>query len=231
MNNLEVCEFNKKILGKSILENINLKFQSGNIYGLIGPNGSGKTTLMKCIYNLYKGNSGKIVYNGEKITSKLREKIAFMPTEDYLYLEYTACEIINFTSKMYQDFNKSKVYDIAKKLNLPVKEKIKNYSTGMKMRLKLAICLGRKADVYMLDEPLNGIDLISRDLIKETILSHYSDESILIISDHMIAELETILDNVILIKNGKIVFQENLEELRIKKNLSLEDIYREVYRD
>jgi ABC-2 type transport system ATP-binding protein len=229
MENLIINNLTKGYFKKRALNNFSYSFKKGMVYGLIGPNGSGKTTLMKSIYGLVKPTSGSLKMNGEKISYKSRENIAFMPTEDIFMPTLTGNEILNFYNDNFEDFSLEKVNRILENMKLPLDEKIETYSTGMKMRLKVSLCLAREVELYMFDEPLNGIDVISKDLIKDTIISMTTENSTIIISSHALNEMELILEQVIFLSDGSIIRDINLEELRNDKNQSLEELYWEVY--
>ena len=229
MNNLIVNNLTKGYFKKRALNNFSYSFKKGMVYGLIGPNGSGKSTLMKIIYGLVKSTSGSISMNGKKASYKTRKNIAFMPTEDIFMPTLTGSEILNFYSNNFSDFSLEKANKILENMKLPLNEKIETYSTGMRMRLKVTLCLAREVEFYMFDEPLNGIDVISKDLIKDTIISMTTENSTLIISSHALNEMELILEQVIFLNEGSIVRDINLEELRDTENKSLEELYWEVY--
>jgi len=229
MENLIINNLTKGYFKKRALNNISYSFQKGMVYGLIGPNGSGKTTLMKSIYGLVKPTSGTLTMNGEKISYKTRENIAFMPTEDIFIPTLTVNEILRFYSDNFSDFSLEKANKILENMKLPTDEKIETFSTGMKMRLKVTLCLARNVELYMFDEPLNGIDVISKDLIKNTIIEMSMENSTILISSHALNEMELILEQVIFLNNGEIIRDINLEELRDQKSQSLEELYWEVY--
>jgi ABC-2 type transport system ATP-binding protein len=229
MENLIINNLTKGYFKKRALNNFSYSFKKGMVYGLIGPNGSGKTTLMKTIYGLVKPTSGSLQMNGEKISYKTRENIAFMPTEDIFRPDLTGNEILGFYTDNFSDFSLEKANRILEKMKLPLDEKIETYSTGMKMRLKVTLCLAREVELYMFDEPLNGIDVISKDLIKDTIISMTTENSTIIISSHALNEMELILEQVIFLNEGDIIRDINLEELRDTENKSLESLYWEVY--
>jgi ABC-2 type transport system ATP-binding protein len=229
MENIIIKNLTKGFFKKRALNNFTYSFKKGVVYGLIGPNGSGKTTLMKSIYGLVKPTNGTIHMNSEKISYKTREQIAFMPTEDVFSPKLTGKDIFNFYSNNFTDFSLDKANKILEKMNLPLDENIETFSTGMKMRLKVTLCLARDAEVYMFDEPLNGIDVISKDLIKDTIISMTSENSTIIISSHALNEMELILEQVLFLNEGSLIRDINLEELRSTENKSLESLYWEVY--
>lgn len=230
MNNiLEVTDFTKGFFKKKALSDINLTLTKGNIYGLIGPNGSGKSTLMKSIYGLVKG-SGSITASGKKGVD-IRNIVSYMPTEDYFYPYMRVEEVVKFYLDMYPDFSSQRAGELLKHMQIDPRDSVSALSTGMRMRLKLVLCLARDCSLYMLDEPLNGIDIISKKKITETIIGSMSDEKAIIISSHMLGDIELILDRVIFLKKGNLVLEDSLETIREERNTSLEDLYWEVYND
>jgi len=229
MENLIINNLTKGYFKKKALNNFSYSFKKGMVYGLIGPNGSGKTTLMKTIYGLVKPTKGTLFLNGNKISFKTRKNIAFMPTEDIFISALTAFDILKFYNNNFEDFSLKKAHEILENMKLPLDEKIETFSTGMKMRLKVTLCLARDVEFYMFDEPLNGIDIISKDLIKNTIISMTTKDSTILISSHALNEMELILEQVLFLNEGSLVRDINLEELRDTENKSLESLYWEVY--
>lgn len=231
MSNLvEVKNLSKKYLNKTALEDINLKFESGKIYGLMGPNGSGKTTLMKVIAGLHKASRGDVIINGEPVSYKTKAIVAYMPTENYLLDSFKVKQIIDFYKEMYEDFDKDNCIKLVEKLGVDMKQKMSALSSGLAAKLKIAITLSRKAAIYMLDEPLNGIDILAREAIIETIINSYDENKIIIISSHIVDEIEKLFDSIIFIKDTKVALAADAEELRTQKQMSIENIYKEVYR-
>lgn len=231
MSNLvEVKNLSKKYLNKTALEDINLKFESGKIYGLMGPNGSGKTTLMKVIAGLHKASRGDVIINGEPVSYKTKAIVAYMPTENYLLDSFKVKQIIDFYKEMYEDFDKDNCIKLVEKLGVDMKQKMSALSSGLAAKLKIAITLSRKAAIYMLDEPLNGIDILAREAIIETIINAYDENKIIIISSHIVDEIEKLFDSIIFIKDTKVALAADAEELRTQKQMSIENIYKEVYR-
>lgn len=228
-NIIEIASFNKGFFKKKVLSDINLNIKKGNIYGLIGPNGSGKSTLMKSIYRLVKGSGRITALNSSGVD--IRKVVSYMPTEDYFYPYMRVEEIIKFHLDMYSDFNLERANELLAHMQIDNKEQASSLSTGMKMRLKIVICLARECSCYMLDEPLNGIDVISKKKITETIIKSMDDNKAMIISSHMLGDIELILDRVIFLKKGVVVLNDSLETLREERNSSLEDLYWEVYND
>lgn len=219
----------KNYMTKNALRDINLKFQEGKIYGLLGPNGSGKTTLMKIIADLHKQSSGEILICDEKPSHKTRAYVAFMPTENFIYGWMKVKESLKFYEDMYPDFDCQKAEELIKFMELDMNQKVSSLSTGQRARLKITLTISRRARIYMLDEPLNGLDPISRTKIKECIIEQFNAEGVMLISTHLVNEIEQILDEVVFLSHGQVILQGETEALRIQKGKSLEDIYREVY--
>ncbi len=220
---------NKKYMNKVALEEINLKFESGKIYGVLGPNGSGKTTLMKIIADLHKQTSGEITVCDEKPSYQTRSKVAYMPTENFVYGWMRVKDSVRYYADMYADFDEQKALELIEFMELDLNQKVGSLSTGQRARLKISLTICRAAKVIMLDEPLNGLDPISRTKIKECIIERYNEESTMIISTHLVTEIEQILDEVIFLKGGKTILQGKAEDLRFERGMSIEDIYREVF--
>ncbi len=229
-NILEIKNLSKKYLNKTALININLNFEGGKIYGLLGPNGSGKTTLMKVIADLHKASSGEVLINGEPASYKTKAIVAYMPTENYLIDTFKVIGIIDYYKDMYADFNKEKCMKLVKNLGIDINQKVSALSSGLASKLKVAITLSREAAIYMLDEPLNGIDIIARESIVDTIVNSYDENKIIIISSHIVDEIEKLFDAVVFIKDATVALAGDAEGLRTEKQMSIENIYKEVYR-
>lgn len=226
---LKVNQLTKKYFNKVALSEVSISFERGKIYGLLGPNGSGKTTLMKVIAGLHKQSSGEVLVNGTPVSYKSKKDVVFMPTEDFLYPWMRIKALIKYFNDMYSDFDSEKAKDLIEKLGLNKENKVSELSTGLKGRLKVALAIARNAPIYMFDEPLNGLDPISREIVLGLISDSFNENKVIIVSSHLVSELETCLDNVILLKNGMIELQEDAEEIRCQKGKSIEALYKEVY--
>lgn len=226
---LEVKNLEKGFFKKKVLENFNLEIRKGYIYGLVGPNGSGKSTFMKILAGLVQRTKGDIYFKGTKYNLKTRYNISYQPTEDYFYKWMKVEDAINFYRDFYGDFNREKAFGITEMMQLEFNEKISSLSTGQKVRLKVALALSRNVPLYLLDEPLNGVDPISREKIIEVISRELNEDKTIIISSHLIKEFETILDRVLFLKDGKIFLDEDCEKLRFEKKMSINDLYKEIY--
>jgi ABC-2 type transport system ATP-binding protein len=231
MISLEVKNLNKRYMFVKALDNFSVTFEKGKVIGLLGPNGSGKSTLMRILSGLLQKSSGDISY-GEKLKgTSLKAKVAYMPTESHLYPWMRVDQIIDFYEKFFEGFSREKVNAAIKTLELTPKSTIKSLSTGQRGRLKVALTMARRAELYLIDEPLNGIDPISRDMILEMLASEITEDKCIVISSHLVHEFEKIIDEVFFIKKGKLELQGNVDELRAEKNMSIHDLYKEVYKN
>ncbi|MCT4621827.1 MAG: ABC transporter ATP-binding protein [Marinisporobacter sp.] len=231
MELLEGKNVKKKYITKKALDGLNITIKTGKIYGLLGPNGSGKTTLMKMIAGLLQPTSGEIYICEKRIGTETKKIVSYMPTSNHLpkWMKIKGC--IKYFDDMFEDFDQEKAKETIKFMGLNEDQKVGALSTGMLGRLKLSLVLSRDAKLYILDEPLNGIDPVSREKIMETILNACDEEKTLIISSHLVKELERILDEVIFIDKGNVALAGNAEDFRIEKGMSIDELYREVYQD
>lgn len=231
MELLKTVNLNKKYYNKTALNNINLNLEQGKIYGLLGPNGSGKTTLMKIIAGLHKQTSGEVFLKNEPLSYKTKASLSYMPTENFLYDSFKVKDAVKFYADMYEDFQEETALSILKEINVDTEFKISKLSSGLVGKLKVALALSRDVDLYMLDEPLNGVDVLSRDVIMELITKSYSENKTIIVSTHLVSEIEKVLDSVILLKDGTVELSGDAEELRLSRGTSIEGIYKEVFKN
>lgn len=230
MNNiLELKNITKKYYNKIAIENINLTFKGGKIYGLLGPNGCGKTTLLKILAGLHKPTNGDISLNGKKLTHLSKNNIAFLPTENFIYEQFKVKQAIKYFNEMYNDFDETKAINKINSFKLDLNSTIKSLSSGQVAKLKIALTISRNAQVYIFDEPLNGIDVITKDSIINCILDSYSESKIIILSSHMVEEIEKIFDEVIFIKDSHVELCGITEQLRSQYQKSITNIFKEVY--
>lgn len=231
MKEIVKCKNLSKSFGeKRVLENIELNIQRGKIIGLLGKNGMGKSTLIKLIVGLLTPNSGEITVGGKKIGVESKKKISYLPERTYLDKTMKIEETIEFFDEFYDNFDKDKAFKLLKDLNLDRNTRISKMSKGMQEKLQLILVMSREADLYILDEPLGGVDPATRDYILDTILSNFGKDSSVLISTHLIADIERILDEVIFIENGKIVLTSDTDTLREEKNASIDEIFREMFK-
>ena len=230
MELLECKNLNKSFDRNNVLQNINLTIPRGKIVGLLGKNGAGKTTLIKIINDLLTPTSGEVLFKGEKIGVYSKEHISYLPERTYLDKDMRIKQVFKYFTEFYKDFDIEKARKLLKDLNLNEEQKISKMSKGMQEKLQLVLVMSREADLYILDEPLGGVDPATRDYILDTILSNFKEGSSVIISTHLISDIERILDEVIFIDDGKIVLTSSADELRNKENKSIDEIFREVFK-
>ena len=226
---LEFRNVTKKYGSQIAVNNVSLKLEAAKIYAMLGPNGSGKTTLMKMAVGLVKPNEGEVYYNGEPIGIKSRREIAYMSTEPYFYNWMTVWDVGRYYEDFFEDFSMERYEELIRKMELPMDLKTKALSSGMMAKLKIAVTMARKAKVFLLDEPLNGIDLLARDEIIRAVLESLDDDVTLLLSSHLVDELEKIVDVAVYMKDSNLVAVWDVEELRTKQGKSVVDLYREIY--
>lgn len=215
---------------KQILKNINLNISKGKIIGLLGKNGTGKTTLIKLINDLLTPTSGEILINGEKPGIHSKQIISYLPERTYLDKDMKVSQVLRFFEEFYTDFRKEKAIKLLKDLDLKIDAKINKMSKGMQEKLQLILVMSRDAELYILDEPLGGVDPATRDYILDTILSNFKEGASVVISTHLISDIERILDEVIFIDQGEIVLTSPADELRQKENASIDEIFRRCFK-
>ena len=230
MELLECKNLCKEFDKKTILQDINLKIPRGKIIGLLGKNGAGKSTLIKLINDLLTATSGEILINGENPGVNSKKIIAYLPERTYLNKEMTIKQAINYFDEFYQNFDSDKAIRLLKDLDLDINKKISKMSKGMQEKLQLVLVMSRDAELYILDEPLGGVDPATRDYILDTILSNFSEGASVIISTHLISDIERILDEVIFVDQGKIVLTSSADELRNKENASIDEVFRRYFK-
>lgn len=227
---LECRNLTKFFPGCLALNSVNLSVPKGKIVGLLGPNGSGKSTLIKLINGLLTPNSGEILINGMKPGVETKKIISYLPERTYLNDWMTVQNMIDFFGDFYENFNKAKAYDMLQRLHINPNARLKTMSKGTKEKVQLILVMSREAELYVLDEPIGGVDPAARDYILDTIISNYSENASLIISTHLITDVEKILDGVIFINMGNIVLTSTVDEIREKENKSVDTMFREVFR-
>ena len=227
---LECINLNKSFGNKKILKNINLEITNGKIIGLLGKNGTGKSTLIKLINDLLTADSGKILIGGKEIGVESKKVISYLPERTYLDKSMTVESVIKYFSEFYGDFDSDKAKKLLDDLGLDIKQKLNKMSKGMQEKVQLVLVMSRKADLYILDEPLGGVDPATRDYILDTILTNFNEGASVIISTHLIADIERILDEVVFINDGEIILTSNTDELRTKENASIDEIFRRMFK-
>ncbi len=230
MELLEIKNLNKSFDNKEILKNININVSGGKIIGLLGKNGVGKTTLIKLINDLLTPTSGEILVNGKKVGVETKKVISYLPERTYLNKNMKVSEVIDYFKDFYDNFDENKAKKLLKDLDLDVNEHLSKMSKGMQEKVSLVLVMSRNADLYILDEPLGGVDPATRDYILDTILSNFNEKASVIISTHLIADIERILDEVIFIDKGEIVLQGDADKLRNKEKASIDEIFRRMFK-
>ena len=230
MNLLDVKNVNKSFDNKKMLDDINLTVSKGKIVGLLGKNGAGKTTLIKLINDLLTSDTGEILFKGKKIGVYSKEHISYLPERTYLDKGMKVSEAINYFSEFYKDFSKKRAYKLLENLDIDLNVRIVKMSKGMQEKLQLILVMSRDADLYILDEPLSGVDPATRDYILDTILSNFKEGASIIISTHLISDIERILDEVVFIDKGKIVLASSADDVRKKEKASIDDVFRRMFR-
>ncbi len=230
MDLVKFINVNKQFGNKKILKDINLTIPKGRIIGLLGKNGTGKTTLIKLINDLLTPTSGEILVNGKRVGVESKKVISYLPERTYLDKSMTVDQVIAYFEDFYKDFSKTKARKLLKDLDLDTTQKLSKMSKGMQEKVQLVLVMSRKADLYILDEPLGGVDPATRDYILDTILNNFNEDASVIISTHLIADIERILDEVIFIDKGKIILQSDADELRKKEKESIDEIFRRMFK-
>ena len=231
MNSVLECKnVTKKYLTKTALDSLNLEVPAGSIVGLLGPNGSGKTTLLKLAAGLLKPSSGEITVCGCKPGADSKAIVSYQPDKVYLNDWMTVADLVAMFADFYANFNKDKAYDMLKRLNINPSEKLKTLSKGTKEKVQLILTMSREVPLYMLDEPIGGVDPAARDYILETIIGNYSEHATVIISTHLISDIESVLGYALFLKEGKIVRHGEVESIRESTGMSIDALFREEFR-
>ncbi|MBS6560042.1 MAG: ABC transporter ATP-binding protein [Clostridiales bacterium] len=230
MNLLECKNLSKYYSGKCALDRIDLTIESGKIVGLLGPNGSGKSTLIKMISGLLKPSDGQLKVAGKDVGVETKKIVSYLPDHDYLNDWMKVEDIITMFEEFYDDFDRKRAVDMITKLNIDTKQQLKNLSKGTKEKVQLILVMSRHANLYLLDEPIGGVDPAARDYILNTIISNYEENATVIIATHLIADIEQVLDEVIFINQGKIALQSTVDDIREQEGKSVDSLFREVYK-
>ena len=230
MELLEIKNLSKTYGEKDALIDINLTLSAGKIIGLLGKNGAGKTTLIKLINDLLVPTSGEILINGNKVGVETKKIVSYLPERTYLNKQMKVIEVLNYFKDFYENFNIEKAEKLLKDLDLDKTQSLSKMSKGMQEKVQLVLVMSREADLYVLDEPLGGVDPATRDYILDTILSNFNENASVIISTHLISDIERILDEVVFIDKGKIALQSNTDELRTTENASIDEIFRRMFK-
>jgi ABC-2 type transport system ATP-binding protein len=231
MNTILECKNLSKSFGSTkALDGINLTIEKGRIVGLLGPNGSGKTTFIKICNELLTPTSGEVRINGFNPGVETKKIVSYLPEKTYLNDWMKVSQIIRLFQDFYADFIPEKAYDMLKRLNIDPNSRLKTLSKGTKEKVQLILVMSRDAQLYLLDEPIGGVDPAARDYILDTIISNYNENAAVILSTHLIADIEKVLDDIIFLKEGQIVLNKTVDEVRDESGKSVDALFREVFK-
>ena len=226
---VQISGLNKSYGYKQIIKDMNLNLEGGKIIGLLGPNGSGKSTLIKILGGVLKPDSGNVTIDGKQIGIDTKRIVSYLPERTYLSPSLKVREAISMFDDFYEDFKTERAEEMLNRLNINLNDTIKSLSKGTREKVQLVLVMSRDALVYLLDEPMGGVDPAAREYILKTILSNYNENATVLLSTHLISDIEKILDEVIFIREGKVVLQDTVENIRESKGKSVDTYFREVF--
>ncbi|MGN9091291.1 ABC transporter ATP-binding protein [Lachnospiraceae bacterium LCP25S3_F11] len=215
---------------RQVLNNVSFQLERGKIIGLLGPNGSGKTTLIKLSNGLLTPKKGNIIIDGHKVGLETKKIVSYLPERSYLDNSLKIYQIVDLFQDFYEDFDVNKAYNMLKDLKINPEDRLKSMSKGTKEKVQLILVMSREAKLYMLDEPIGGVDPAARDYILRTIISNYNPDASVIISTHLISDIEQVLDDVVFIKEGEVMLHKPVDEIREEDGKSVDELFREVFR-
>ena len=227
---LECRNLTKRYGDVRALDNVNISLETGRIVGLLGPNGSGKTTLLKLANGLIQPSYGEILLYGNKPGVETKSYVSYLPDANYLMDWMNVEGLVNMFKDFFMDFDVARAYNMLDSLNIPRKAALKTLSKGTKEKVQLILAMSRRAKIYFLDEPIGGVDPAARDYILDTILNNYSEEALVVISTHLISDVERMLDEAVLINNGVVMAHRSVDDIREKEGKSVDEYFREVFR-
>ena len=230
MARIEISNLTKTFGDLTALDNVTVSLDQGQIVGLLGPNGSGKTTLIKILNGLLQPTSGSVTINGKVPGVETKRMVAYLPDRNALPDYMTASQLMDIYEDFFEDFDRLKAESMLDDLGVNRKQTMKKMSKGTKEKLQLCLVMARQADVYLLDEPIGGVDPATRDYILRTIISNYNENAVVLISTHLIADVESVLDDVVFIKDGRVVLHKAADEIREEKGESVDKLFREVFK-
>jgi ABC-2 type transport system ATP-binding protein len=228
-NIVEIRGLSKQYMRTKALDNVDLNIKQGRIVGILGPNGSGKTSLMKIIAGILRQTRGEILIDGLVPGPATKAIVSYLPDRNFLYRWMKIDDAINFFKDFYEDFDEGKADELLSFMNLDRGMKIDALSKGMHEKLNLTLVLSRKAKLYVLDEPIAGVDPVARDQILDAIIKNYNNNSTMIITTHLVRDIESVFDEVIFLKEGVVILQGNAEELREEKGMQIDSLYKEIF--
>jgi len=220
----------KRYGGKTALNGVNLELGRGRIVGLLGPNGSGKTTLIKILCGLLQPSEGAVLIDGQSVGPYSKSIISYLPDRMYFADWMKATDLFDLFADFYQDFDRVKAMTMCASLGVTPSDRLKSMSKGTKEKVQLILVMARKAQLYLLDEPIAGVDPAARDFILSTILTNYNEDGTVLISTHLISDIEKVLDEVIFLKDGQITLHDSVDSIRERENKSVDALFREVFR-
>ena len=230
MARIEISNLTKKFGDLTALDDVTVSLEQGQIVGLLGPNGSGKTTLIKILNGLLQPTSGGVTINGIAPGVETKKVVAYLPDRNALPDYMTASQLMDIYEDFFEDFDRLKAEAMVDDLGINRKQTMKKMSKGTKEKLQLCLVMARQAEVYLLDEPIGGVDPATRDYILRTIISNYNENAVVLISTHLIADVESVLDDVVFIKDGRVVLHKAADEIREEKGESVDKLFREVFK-
>ncbi|QAT60865.1 ABC transporter ATP-binding protein [Acidilutibacter cellobiosedens] len=228
---VKIKDLSKSYFNKKALDNINLDIEEGKIIGILGPNGSGKTTLLKIISGILRQSKGEIFIEGQKPGPYTKSVVSYLPDRNYLYKWMKIKDAIEFFKDFYKDFDEKRADELLDFMKLDKEMKLTSLSKGMVEKLNLTLVLSRKAKLYVLDEPIAGVDPVARDKILDSIINSYDENSSMIVTTHLVRDIEKIFNRVIFLKSGKIELSGDVEELREKNQSSIDELYKKVFEE
>ena len=230
MARIEISNLTKKFGDLTALDDVTVSLEQGQIVGLLGPNGSGKTTLIKILNGLLQPTSGSVTINGHAPGVETKRVVAYLPDRNALPDYMTASQLMDIYEDFFEDFDRQKAEAMVDDLGINRKQTMKKMSKGTKEKLQLCLVMARQAEVYLLDEPIGGVDPATRDYILRTIISNYNENAVVLISTHLISDVESVLDDVVFLKDGRVVLHKAADEIREEKGESVDKLFREVFK-
>ena len=230
MARIEINNLTKNFGDLTALDDVTVSLEQGQIVGLLGPNGSGKTTLIKILNGLLQPTSGSVAINGSAPGVETKKVVAYLPDRNALPDYMTASQLMDIYEDFFEDFDRLKAEAMVDDLGINRKQTMKKMSKGTKEKLQLCLVMARQAEVYLLDEPIGGVDPATRDYILRTIISNYNENAVVLISTHLIADVESVLDDVVFLKEGRVVLHKAADAIREEKGESVDKLFREVFK-
>ena len=230
MARIEISNLTKNFGDLTALDDVTVSLEQGQIVGLLGPNGSGKTTLIKILNGLLQPTSGSVTINGNAPGVETKKVVAYLPDRNALPDYMTASQLMDIYEDFFEDFDRLKAEAMVDDLGINRSQTMKKMSKGTKEKLQLCLVMARQAEVYLLDEPIGGVDPATRDYILRTIISNYNENAVVLISTHLISDVESVLDDVVFLKDGRVVLHKAADEIREEKGESVDKLFREVFK-